>query len=194
LRRNNPLVIAEVKTESPFGFRSDRSWTELFAIALDVGDVVSVHVDPRWGGSLGFLRGARALTTRPLLAKGIHAADIDVRRALGAGAQWVLVVGRVPAPDLLPFCLLEPKSVAEAVEMPVTARLVWNARDIETGKRKQESYGDLRRALGPDRWICQASFIGSWGDVAPSASAILVGEYLPEFAKAWPRQRLKERS
>lgn len=55
-------IVAEVKTESPFGFRSDKSWQELFDLAEALGDIISIHTDPRWGGSFELLKKARTLT------------------------------------------------------------------------------------------------------------------------------------
>ena len=55
----NVQIIAEVKTQSPFGFRSQKSWDELFVIADSVGDMLSVHTDPRWGGSFDLIRRAK---------------------------------------------------------------------------------------------------------------------------------------
>ena len=40
-------IIAEVKTISPYGFKSDKSWEELFKIADEIGDIISVHTDKR---------------------------------------------------------------------------------------------------------------------------------------------------
>jgi indole-3-glycerol phosphate synthase len=42
---NKPLIIAEVKTASPFGFKSDRRWDELLALADEISDMVSIHTD-----------------------------------------------------------------------------------------------------------------------------------------------------
>ena len=39
-------IIAEVKTGSPFGFKSGRTWGELFKTAERAGDVISIHTDP----------------------------------------------------------------------------------------------------------------------------------------------------
>jgi indole-3-glycerol phosphate synthase len=75
------LVIAEAKPVSPFGWRAGRSWDDLFRIAVRAGDVVSVHTDSRWGGSVDLVREARARTTKPILAKGIHASDDQILRS-----------------------------------------------------------------------------------------------------------------
>ena len=68
-------IIAEVKTQSPFGYKSDKSWDELFEVANKVGDIISIHTDRRWGGSFELLQKARSLTNKPILAKGIHKND-----------------------------------------------------------------------------------------------------------------------
>lgn len=89
------ILIAEVKTQSPFGFRSALSLQELFDLANRHGDIISVHTDMRWGGSFDLLRKARKLTTKPILAKGIHETDEEIEQAFASGANFVLVVGRI---------------------------------------------------------------------------------------------------
>jgi indole-3-glycerol phosphate synthase len=173
------LLIAEAKPVSPFAWRSDRTWDELFALAARVGDVVSVHTDARWGGSIDLIAKARTLTAKPILAKGIHASDDEIRAALAAGADFALVVGRLPAADLLPRCLVEPNSVAELGRLPAGTAAVWNSRDLSTGGPKAETFAEARAAWGG--WLCQASNLKTPADVAPGADAALVGEALPSF-------------
>ena len=93
---NGIEIIAEVKTKSPFGYVSGKDWAELFEIANIIGDIVSIHTDPRWGGSMELVKKARNLTSKPILAKGIHKSDDEIRQCLEAGADFVLVVGRIP--------------------------------------------------------------------------------------------------
>jgi indole-3-glycerol phosphate synthase len=130
-----PLLIAEVKTQSPFGFSSDKSWEELFEIANAHCDMISIHTDPRWGGSFELLTKARAMTGKPILAKGIHVTDEEVERALALGADKVLVVGRVPAVHL-EQCFIEPYTLAELRSLPPGTSAVWNSRDLTTGALK----------------------------------------------------------
>ncbi len=171
-------IIAEVKTESPFGWKSEKSWNELFAIANEVGDMLSIHTDARWGGSFELLRKARTLTTKPILAKGIHEDDELIRQALDAGADHVLVVGRVPefSPEK---CLIEPYTLAELTMIPHTMRVVWNSRDLRNGGLKEETFAEAR-ALFPG-WLCQASNIRTVNDIQPGADAVLVGTHLETF-------------
>ncbi|MEK7659758.1 MAG: hypothetical protein AAB343_00990 [Patescibacteria group bacterium] len=172
-------IIAEVKTQSPFGFRSAHTWDELFAVANRVGDMISIHTDPRWGGSFDLIKKACTMTNKPILAKGIHASDGDIERALAAGADWVLVVGRVPSTHI-EKCLIEPNTIQELADLPAQVRAVWNSRDLQTGKRKKESFAEARSIFSG--WMCQASLIGSIDDVHSEADAVLVGERLKEFA------------
>jgi indole-3-glycerol phosphate synthase len=171
-------VIAEVKTHSPFGWQSDKSWSELFAMANEVGDIISIHTDPRWHGSFDLVRKARSLTTKPILAKGIHASDDDIKQALVAGADHVLVVGRIPAIHL-DKCLIEPYTIAELTRLPGQCRAVWNSRDLATGGLKSETFAEARKAFRG--WLCQASNIMTMNDVDPAADAILVGTHLEQF-------------
>jgi hypothetical protein len=172
-------IITEVKTRSPWGYRSNRGWDELFYIADRVGDMISVHTDPRWGGSFDLVKKARSLTDKPILAKGIHATDEHIERALDAGADSVLVVGRRPE-IYIEKCLIEPHTLQELGGLPVNLRAVWNERDLETGDRKQVKFNAARAVFAG--WLCQASYIRSVSDVHPQADAALVGTYLQEFA------------
>ncbi len=178
---HNVQVIAEVKTESPFGFRAGERWYDLFRIARDVGDIISIHTDPRWGGSLDLIRAARRRTNKPILAKGIHLSDADVEAAVEAGANYVLVVGRVPQ-IYSHICLIEPFTVAQLADLEAGTMVVWNTRDLSTGGAKTESF-EQARAAWPG-WLCQASNIGSVGDIKEGADAILVGSLLEEFAQS----------
>lgn len=173
-------IIAEVKTHSPFGWSSQKNWEELFAIANDFGDIVSIHTDPRWHGSFELIRKARQLTRKPILAKGVHASDNDIIKALAAGADYVLVVGRVPDVHL-DKCLIEPNSLQELRELPADVKAVWNSRDLETGGLKDETFAQARQQFSG--WLCQASNLQSANDINPRADAILVGTHMPELAK-----------
>lgn len=176
---SRPLIIAEVKTESPFGYKAEKSWEELFALACEVGDMVSIHTDPRWGGSFSLLREVRSLTNKPILAKGWHTTDEQVSQALDCGADWVLVVGKVPAfrPER---CIVEPMTLDGLRDIPTNIRALWNSRDLQTGGTKTESFQDARAAF--KGWLCQASNIHNVSDVQQGADAVLVGTHLVEFA------------
>lgn len=176
-----PIIIAEIKTQSPFGFRSKLNWDELFAIANTHGDWLSIHTDPRWGGSLELIRKARSLTTKPILAKGIHAHDSDIAHAIEAGADYVLVVGRIPKIHL-EKCLIEPKRLQELSNIPTNTKVVWNARDLDTGAQKLETF-EQARSIFPG-WLCQASFVQRPEDIKPGADAVLIGEHLLGFIAA----------
>jgi len=174
----NIQLIAEVKTASPFGWRSSYSWEELFAIAATHGDLISIHTDPRWEGSMDLVRKARAQTDKPILAKGIHATDDDIARAIDAGADWALCVGRVPSVHA-DRCIIEPYTLAELVNIPSGLRALWNSRDLATGGRKRETFGEARALRAG--WLCQASNLRTRDDIHPRAEAVLVGAHLPDF-------------
>jgi indole-3-glycerol phosphate synthase len=177
----NIQIIAEVKTESPFGYKSEKSWDELFAVAEKIGDIISIHTDPRWGGSFERLAHARSLTKKPILAKGIHATDDEVARALAAGADWVLVVGRIPKIHA-EQCMIEPCTLEELATIPENLRVVWNARDLGSGGAKHETFAQARAIF--KGWLCQASHIKTVADIQPGADAVLVGEHLAGFASS----------
>ncbi len=174
-----PIIIAEVKTGSPFGFKSDKSWDELFAIAEKAGDIISIHTDPRWGGSFDLVRKAKALTTKPILAKGIHESDYLVQQAIDAGADHVLVVGRIPAVHA-DKCLIEPNTLEELKALPEDMKVVWNSRDLATGGMKTETFEQAREVF--KGWLCQASNIKAIADIKQGADAVLVGSHLEAFS------------
>jgi indole-3-glycerol phosphate synthase len=174
-------LIAEVKTQSPFGFRSDKSWNELFEVANNSGDIISIHTDARWGGSFDMIKKARALTTKPILAKGIHTTDAEIIQALDAGADWVLVVGRIPHVHVNK-CFIEPLTLQELKTIPENMRVVWNSRDLSTGEIKKETFKEARLIF--TGWLCQASNIKTVNDIQKNADAVLVGGHLVDFVEA----------
>src|SRR3989338_2239372 len=122
-------IIAEVKTQSPFGYKSDKTWDELFYVAEKIGDIISIHTDSRWGGSFNLIKKARSLTNKPILAKGIHEKDNDIKTAIDLGADWVLVVGRIPKVHK-EKCIIEPVTLEQLKTIPKNLRAVWNARNL----------------------------------------------------------------
>ncbi|MDP3881724.1 MAG: hypothetical protein Q8Q31_02500 [Nanoarchaeota archaeon] len=177
----NFLLVAEVKTISPFNFKSSKSWEELFEIANKEGDILSIHTNPKWGGSFELIREARKRTSKPILAKGIHSSDEDIKRALEAGANFVLVVGRIPL-ICLDKCWIEPLNLHELSQIPPTFKVVWNTRDLSTGKLKEESFQEARNIW--KGWMCQASNLKTIKDIKEGVDAVLVGTHLEEFVES----------
>lgn len=177
----NITIIAEVKTQSPFGWESEKTWDELFAVANGIGDMISIHTDARWGGSCELITKAKAMTGKPILAKGIHATDDDVQKAIDAGADFVLVVGRIPEIHK-DKCLVEPLTFADLKLLPHDVKAVWNSRDLSDGSLKKESFAQARAAF--PGWLCQASNIRTIQNVHGGADAALIGTHLEEFARS----------
>lgn len=177
---NGVTIIAEVKTQSPFGWKSNDTWDELFEIANQHGDMLSIHTDSRWGGSFELLEKARKMTKKPILAKGIHASDEEIAQALACGGDWVLVVGRIPQIHR-EKCLIEPNTLEELAVLPTNLRAVWNQRDLTNGLTKAETFPQARKVF--NGWLCQASFVENTGDIQEGADAVLVGTSLKKFLK-----------
>lgn len=173
-------LIAEVKTESPFGFKSDKTWDELFSIANLIGDMISIHTDSRWGGSFQLIEKAKKLTNKPILAKGFHENDDLVKNAFNAGANFVLTVGR--RSGYLPEkCLIEPYDLQQLKQYTSPNQwIVWNSRNLLDGSRKQETIEQARQ-IHSSGFLCQASNIKSYEDVFQRSDAVLIGEHLPSF-------------
>jgi len=180
-------IIAEVKTESPFGYTSKNTWDELFKIADTIGDTISIHTDPHWGGSFDLIKKAKSLTDKPILAKGIHSDDSQIDQAIQAGADWVLVVGRLPQIYQDQY-LIEPNSLAELKNIPSNYRIVWNSRDLKTGGNKKEIFSEARN-IHPG-WLCQASNVCKLSDINPKANAVLIGTHLIDIYQELPKDSL----
>lgn len=187
--------IAEVKTRSPFGFENPLPEDYLTDIALDHGDWVAIHTHPAWGGSIEKLaevrrRMVRQKIDKPLVAKGIHMHDGDLRQALSV-ADFALVVGRWPfgIPEVLwERLIFEPLYEAQiplALNLRPDVKVMWNARDLTTGGPKFPPLpARLIAARHPIQWLCQASFIDHPSDVAPDLDAHIVGARLVEYLEA----------
>lgn len=174
------LIVAEIKTRSPFGWQSPHTWDHLADMAITAGDWVSVHTDARWGGCIADITKVRNRTSKPILAKGLHRTDDQLVRALLAGATAALVVGRIPALDsLMRACWIEPTDLLLLEELPDYAKVVWNDRDLLTGGVRAVKTTKVR-AMWPG-WLCQASNIQNPSDVVAGVDAVLVGTHLPGF-------------
>ena len=193
MKNKKPIFIAEVKTQSPYGFAAKDSWFELLQIADKVGDWISIHTNPLWGGSFEAISLAKKITNKPILAKGLHTTDDDVKRALDHGADYVLVVDRVPSS----FNLDTSKVIMELPAKIIIGLLngnadyrknfkyCYNLRSLKTGLLHKASQLDevtkvVKEAGG---WICQASGIHHRNMIHSDVNAFIVGEHLREFYK-----------
>ena len=173
--------IAEVKTKSPFGFKSEYSFDHLLDIANFYGDWISIHIDERWGGSFDLLKQARKGTHNIILAKGIHESDDLVQKSFDSGADYVLVVGRIPDKKYLENCLIEPLSLEQLLgwNLKDIPKLVWNKRNLKDGRLSKEDIPHIRSLY--NGWLCQASGIKNINDINEKIDAFIVGENLVEF-------------
>ncbi len=178
-------IIAEVKTQSPFGYKSKEGSDELFNIADLVGDIISVHIDSRWGGYPELIAELKKSTMKYILAKGLHLSDSDIKRSLSFGADYVLVYNRIPDSLYLSKCFIEPRNLELLSNIPKGCRVVWNSRDLETSFKenrdimKSEKFEEARKLW--KGWLCQASGIRTVKDIKEGADAVLVGTHLKEF-------------
>ncbi len=183
-----PLIIAEIKHCSPYGYKNPLSSNDQLEICEKVGDIISVHTNELWGGSFDWLRAVCKIATKPVLAKGFHNTIHDVRRARDCGATAVLTVGWHPGDGTAfgPHCWHEVENLSQLLNTEASW-VVWNARDPRTGERRQDNHKvagyqayemGYAREFRPTGRICQASMIRGPEDVHPSANAILIGEGL----------------
>lgn len=197
---NGTRIIAEVKPWSPFGKPlTKNTWEEQLDLAIKVGWMISIHTHPLWKGSFDLIKEARKRTDKPILAKGFHGTDEEISRAIDAGADYVLVVGRIPKVHL-ERCFIEPLTLEELSQVPPKSWGVWNSRDLSSLKDlpsippflaerwknmnigtdcKKESFQEARKAFRG--LLCQASNIKTIDDIEPGADAVLVGSNLEAF-------------
>jgi len=191
-----PIFIAEIKTKSPHGFKSDHTFIELMELAITYGDWISVHTNALWGGDFESISFVRKYTDKPILAKGLHTTDNDIERALDHGADYVLLVDPIHFPGfgqrqwLFNKCLYEINDIDFIKkEVPLyhelkNQKFVYNSRDLRTGEPKKSNKIDVFFDAG--LWTCQASNIRVLSDVNPRVNAFIVGEHLPDFCARLP--------
>jgi indole-3-glycerol phosphate synthase len=180
------MFIAEVKIHSPAEFDSDYSFEELFEIAAEYGDMVSVHTEERWLGSLKNVTYARTHTSKPIVAKGMHSwSEDEIDRCLEAGADYVWVVGYCPRSYYAHTTIIEPYDLDQLkmISHGWTGLVAWNQRDIRSfGKRVGEDWEEARQIRPHLRLGC-ASLIKHPYEVPKDADFYVVGEHLPEYTK-----------
>lgn len=197
---HNKLFVGEVKMLSPFGFKSNYNCDQLIELAAQNADIVSIHIDPLWGGSsldidyVKMMMMNPKIPKKPILAKGLHTTDDSIKQSFDRGADYVLVVGRIPKLDDLSKIWLEPlteeqfKPMLEACPNAV----VFNHRDLSTGAFRIISFSgpEVNEQYKP--LLIQASGIKSFSHVKEAYGGFIVGEHLPQFILDYKVQALKE--
>jgi indole-3-glycerol phosphate synthase len=184
------IFIAEIKTKSPSGFVATESFHELMELAIEHGDWISVHDNALWGGDFDSISFVRRYTDKPILAKGIHGTDDSIRQAIEHGADYVLVVGRVPESEhLKKYCLYE--SVDDLSATNPTDKIVINQRNLRTGLLAgslwmEDQIKTYKRTLNYN-FVCQASGITKKEDIHPEVDAFIVGTHLKAFLSLKPQ-------
>lgn len=190
LSGKSQIFIGEIKTQSPFGFKSEYSFNHLMNLCIETPQVdwISVHVSAIYGGCLDSIAYVKQFTLKPILAKAVNGSDKLIRQQIEIGAEYSLVVGRIPDLNLVSLnrCLLEvDPDFAREIRHDYPQhklRFVWNSRDLRTGERKPMS--ELEDYLETNEWVCEASGIKSIDNVHPNVSAFIVGEHLVNFCKS----------
>jgi|SRR5579862_3281174 len=184
--------IAEIKTKSPFGYTTNETFVSLMQYAIKYGDWISVHTNALWGGDYDALSFVRNNTDKPILAKGLHKTDDDIKRALDHGADYVLVVDRIPNFHYWNKVLFEFSTIEGFTNAMETIgdcfhplKFVYNSRDLRTGLPKK--LNEIDKVIALNQWTCQASNIVSPADVNPNVQAFIVGECLIDYCKTSDR-------
>jgi indole-3-glycerol phosphate synthase len=195
--KSKPIFIAEIKTKSPFGYTSPHSFNQLMDTAIEHGNWISVLDSALWGGDTECISMVRKYTNKPILAKGLHTTDDSITRAIDAGADYVLVVDRLPSSyGIWDKCLFEFDSF-KTFEFRMTfdtwlgaQKHVANSRDLRTGKPIEgfdiSQFTDYKsKVQGIENvWVCQASGIKTKADIHPKVDAFIVGTHLMDFVRS----------
>lgn len=175
-------VVAEVKDKSPFGFENPYSRLKQFEICEKYGDIISIHTDSRWGGSLDWLKIAKQLTTKPILAKGFHEGSWVSHLLNYTSTDYVLTVD--DNPNLITRTQLRHEkhekiwqefTTLKNLENSKASVTVWNKRNPLTGEYKKETIQEVREIFKGK--LCQASGIKGPEDIG-DVDYILIGEGL----------------
>ena len=187
---------------SMFGFKTKYLRNTLIDVALNYGDWISVHTDPRFGGSFDDIYFIRQKTDKPILAKGFHSHNDDVKKAFDLGADYVLVVDRYYSnPEgginynervIHEISNLNGSDINWNLILNDTdddrfykwqPKVVYNGRSLDSGFSKKY-IGDYEEYRKKAKWLCGASLIQKPEDVQnlyPDCDAFIVGEHLVEF-------------
>jgi len=182
-----PIFIAEIKTQSPHGFKSPYSFIELMETAIEYGDWISVHDNALWGGDYETISFVRKYTRKPILAKGLHTTEESIQRALDHGADKVLIVGDRFEGNFPPDSILReienknPKNTWSGGK--VWKQIVINSRNLRTGEvvKDADKQIDVFKKEGFE--VFQASNIKSRKDIHPNVNGFIVGTHLMNFVK-----------
>ncbi len=190
-----PIFIAEIKTQSMFGFEAVYHREHLTEYAIRYGDWISVHTDARFGGSFDDIYRIRRMTDKPILAKGFHTHIDDVKKAFDLGADYVLSVDSYHPDCRLKNMLYEITQYPDIPQNPKhrihwenmadhpDLQVVYNGRNLNSGigRKYIGNYSKYRAAF---KWVCGASLLQHPRDVQmfyPGCDAFIVGENLIEF-------------
>jgi len=175
-----PGLIPEVLTHSPDGYDTQLCWEKLFAFACRISNVVAVNTDELWGGSLDRVRQAKRITNVTIVAKGMFNTDDEIRTTLDAGADRVVVPGRVPPFPLRTFCWIAPLGLNEVCRMLTDYDVVvGSSHDPFDGTPKPNELEQVSNL--PHFRLVQDGLIKSPADIHPAADMYFVGRHLEEF-------------
>lgn len=176
-----------------FGFQSKYSRNILIDTAIHYGDWISVHTDPRFGGSFDDIHIIRQETKKPILAKGFHIHYSDIQKCFDLGADYVLTVQK-PSEKLNSFysngllknIIFEIDNINDISNVNQhLMRYCYNGRSLKTGFGKKY-IGDYQQFRDRCDWLCGASLIKELDDVQkfyPKCDAFIIGQNLVEFCK-----------
>ena len=203
-------AIAEVKRRSPSAgdLRPDADPAALAADFASAGAAaVSVLVDERFAGSVDDLRGARAATDAPLLAKGFFRSERELEELKAAGADAVLLLlrdledrrgralmdeaSRLGLDTLVEAHDEEELARASALEAPTIGL---NARNLDDFTIDRAAALDLVAAAPRERVVVAESGVLARAHAAEAelagADAVLVGTALMRARD--PAEKLRE--